>query len=280
MPPAPKVQVLEIAAFTTWTTVPGRAEFAHRCDDPAPSGTGTEAATSCYNWELKPHLIASFNIAHEVHLCFSRFRGGSLRPERRTLPRDRPRGWSSGSPPSRPRIRTPATPSSAAPAGWLSPPTRCLWPTRTASAPSPRIIASCCIKNASSMLPRPTAELSIRPQVPGLRRPGHGRAGTARFHHHDREHPRQSAAPCACPPPWPPTASSVVVADTNHNRVLIWNRIPTINNQPADVVVGQPDFTSFGCRATRRTPSPCADRRASGFRTASSMWPTRRTTAC
>src|ERR1700730_10237120 len=34
----------------------------------------------------------------------------------------------------------------------------------------------------------------------------------------------------------------VVVADTNHNRVLIWNSIPTINNQPADVVVGQPDF--------------------------------------
>ena len=35
----------------------------------------------------------------------------------------------------------------------------------------------------------------------------------------------------------------VVVADTNHNRVLIWNRIPSVNNQPADVVVGQPDFT-------------------------------------
>ena len=36
----------------------------------------------------------------------------------------------------------------------------------------------------------------------------------------------------------------VVVADTNHNRVLIWNRIPTVNNQPADVVVGQPSFTT------------------------------------
>jgi uncharacterized protein (TIGR03437 family) len=36
----------------------------------------------------------------------------------------------------------------------------------------------------------------------------------------------------------------VVVADTDHNRVLIWNSIPTINDQPADVVVGQPDFTS------------------------------------
>jgi uncharacterized protein (TIGR03437 family) len=34
----------------------------------------------------------------------------------------------------------------------------------------------------------------------------------------------------------------VVVADTNHNRVLIWNRIPATNNAPADVVVGQANF--------------------------------------
>ena len=36
----------------------------------------------------------------------------------------------------------------------------------------------------------------------------------------------------------------LVVADTDHNRVLIWNHIPTTNNAPADVVVGQPDFVS------------------------------------
>ena len=36
----------------------------------------------------------------------------------------------------------------------------------------------------------------------------------------------------------------LVVADTDHNRVLIWNRIPTTNNAPADVVVGQPNFTT------------------------------------
>ncbi|HWB86130.1 MAG TPA: hypothetical protein VG675_18445 [Bryobacteraceae bacterium] len=36
----------------------------------------------------------------------------------------------------------------------------------------------------------------------------------------------------------------LVVADTNHNRVLIWNSIPQANNAPADVVLGQPDFTS------------------------------------
>jgi uncharacterized protein (TIGR03437 family) len=34
------------------------------------------------------------------------------------------------------------------------------------------------------------------------------------------------------------------VADTENDRVLIWNSIPTQNNQPADVVLGQPNFTS------------------------------------
>src|ERR1039457_269779 len=38
----------------------------------------------------------------------------------------------------------------------------------------------------------------------------------------------------------------VVVADTNHNPVLIWNRIPATNNAPADVVVGQADFAGSG----------------------------------
>ncbi len=36
----------------------------------------------------------------------------------------------------------------------------------------------------------------------------------------------------------------LAVADTDHNRVLIWNHIPTYNDQPADVVVGQPDFVT------------------------------------
>jgi len=36
----------------------------------------------------------------------------------------------------------------------------------------------------------------------------------------------------------------LVVADTNHNRVIIWSSIPTVNDQPADVVVGQPNFAT------------------------------------
>ena len=55
----------------------------------------------------------------------------------------------------------------------------------------------------------------------------------------------------------PPTASNLFnpvsvtsdgqrlyVTDLGHNRVLIWNSIPTQNGQPADVVVGQPNMTS------------------------------------
>lgn len=36
----------------------------------------------------------------------------------------------------------------------------------------------------------------------------------------------------------------LVVTDQGNSRVLIWNTLPTANGQPADVVVGQADFTS------------------------------------
>ena len=36
----------------------------------------------------------------------------------------------------------------------------------------------------------------------------------------------------------------LAVADTDNNRVLIWKSIPAANNTPADVVIGQPNFTS------------------------------------
>jgi hypothetical protein len=39
----------------------------------------------------------------------------------------------------------------------------------------------------------------------------------------------------------------LIVADSNNNRVLIWNSIPTTNGEPADVVLGQGDFTH--CKA-------------------------------
>ena len=39
----------------------------------------------------------------------------------------------------------------------------------------------------------------------------------------------------------------LIVADSNNNRILIWNTIPTSNGTPADVVLGQNSFTT--CKA-------------------------------
>ena len=36
----------------------------------------------------------------------------------------------------------------------------------------------------------------------------------------------------------------VYVVDQGNNRVLIWNSLPRDTGQPADVVIGQKDFTS------------------------------------
>lgn len=50
------------------------------------------------------------------------------------------------------------------------------------------------------------------------------------------------------------------VADTRNSRVLIWNHIPTSNNQPADIVLGQPNFTSDNEPAAgNNTPTAAAN---------------------
>lgn len=41
-------------------------------------------------------------------------------------------------------------------------------------------------------------------------------------------------------------SGKLFVADTQNNRIMIWNSIPTANNQAADVVLGQPNFTTVG----------------------------------
>jgi hypothetical protein len=41
------------------------------------------------------------------------------------------------------------------------------------------------------------------------------------------------------------------VADRNNNRILIWNSIPSTNGANADVVIGQPDFTSKVAQTTQ-----------------------------
>jgi len=39
-------------------------------------------------------------------------------------------------------------------------------------------------------------------------------------------------------------AGCLLVADTGNRRVLVWDHIPTTNGAPADLVMGQPDFTT------------------------------------
>src|ERR1700733_14587394 len=55
----------------------------------------------------------------------------------------------------------------------------------------------------------------------------------------------------------------LVVADTDNNRVLIWKEIPASINQPADIVLGQKDFT------TVQEPPPLD---SSSFRGPEGVW--------
>jgi hypothetical protein len=58
-------------------------------------------------------------------------------------------------------------------------------------------------------------------------------------------------------------ANKLFVADSANNRVLIWNTIPSANDQAADVVLGHPDFTgqapnAGGVISATSFYSPCA----------------------
>jgi len=100
-------------------------------------------------------------------------------------------------------------------------------------------------KGVSSMLPSPTDELNYILKCPVCL----GRAtivlGQPDFTTTTENIPANPSA-LRLPTAVATDGVRVVVADTNHNRVLIWNRIPTINNQPADVVIGQANFTGSG----------------------------------
>lgn len=57
------------------------------------------------------------------------------------------------------------------------------------------------------------------------------------------------------------------MADSDHHRVLMWNEVPTENGAPADLVLGQPDFTS--CNAWDE-PGGSTDMRT--FKHPTSIW--------
>src|SRR5450759_4725335 len=98
-------------------------------------------------------------------------------------------------------------------------------------------------QNLSGMLPRPTDPLTYNSKCPAcvgqatlvLGQPDFTTA-TLSF--------VASSATLRLPTAVASDGVHLVVGDTDHNRVLIWNRIPTSNNAPADVVLGQPTFKS------------------------------------
>ncbi|HWC95195.1 MAG TPA: IPT/TIG domain-containing protein [Candidatus Sulfopaludibacter sp.] len=107
--------------------------------------------------------------------------------------------------------------------------------------------------NLSGQLPRPTDELQYNSSCPICVGTASVVLGQPDFTT-TAEHLQANATSMRLPTAVASDGVRLVVADTNHNRVLIWNKIPQTNNTPADVVVGQPDFTSSSV-ATNHVPS-------------------------
>jgi uncharacterized protein (TIGR03437 family) len=112
---------------------------------------------------------------------------------------------------------------------------------RTGAGPSNHRVLL--FQGISSQVPAPTAELTPGRKCPVCVGQATAVLGQADFTS-TTLNPAASRSNLRLPTSVASDGVHLVVADTDHNRVLIWNRIPTTNNAPADVVVGQPDFTS------------------------------------
>src|SRR4051794_36744926 len=96
-------------------------------------------------------------------------------------------------------------------------------------------------QNLSGMLPRPTDPLSYTSKCPACVGQASVVLGQPDFTT-TTENIAAPRPPLLLPPGVAPDGVHLVVADTNHTRVLIGTRTPTSNNAPADVVVGQANF--------------------------------------
>ncbi len=97
--------------------------------------------------------------------------------------------------------------------------------------------------NLSSMLPSPTGELQYTQTCPVC-----GGTATVVLGQPDFTETAYSSPPTQTALRTPTSVASdgvrLAVADTDNNRVLIWNSIPSVNQAPPDVVLGQADFKS------------------------------------
>lgn len=96
-------------------------------------------------------------------------------------------------------------------------------------------------RNISSMVPKPTDVHEYGPRCPVCVGQASQVVGQPDFNKTDYG---LSQTQLRTPTAVATDGTKLVVADTDNNRVLIWNSIPTTNGAPADVVVGQPDFNT------------------------------------
>jgi uncharacterized protein (TIGR03437 family) len=104
-------------------------------------------------------------------------------------------------------------------------------------------------KNLSSMLPGPLDELAYNRSCPACVGTATVVLGQADF---TKKDPALTQTGMRLPTAVASDGTVVAVADTDNNRVLIWRQIPEINGAPADVVLGQSDFTKS---AVPKTPA-------------------------
>jgi len=93
----------------------------------------------------------------------------------------------------------------------------------------------------SQMLPAPTAELAYDKRCPVCTGQATLVLGQADF---TKTEWSVSQSGLRTPVGVASDGRILAVADTDNNRVLLWLSLPVSNNQPADVVLGQPDFKS------------------------------------
>ncbi|MGH9658313.1 MAG: hypothetical protein ACRD96_07195, partial [Bryobacteraceae bacterium] len=96
-------------------------------------------------------------------------------------------------------------------------------------------------KNTSTKFPKPTDELNYDRDCPVCLGSADVVVGQADFAKTDFTLKREGLR---LPTAVASDGQRLVVADTENNRILIWNTIPSSNGVPADVVIGQDNFTS------------------------------------
>ena len=100
--------------------------------------------------------------------------------------------------------------------------------------------------NVSGKFPPPTAELPVRDDVRCQVCVGNAEVALGQKSLIGGDQQATNADTVRVPVGIASDGSRIAVADTDNNRILIWNQIPTTSGQPANVVIGQTDFTKAG----------------------------------